>query len=335
MHVISNLYVINEHIESTMDRNMNARNFGLRSSNMGRALVTAYQLKSNGDNTKNQCKTALNDFVQHLKEHGVNDLRKVERSNVLSYAQSLNERFEKGELSASSAQNYLSKVNVAMENARLDKTCRVEGVKEAGLPNRTGIANKDHSVTQEQHNQALDSLSARLSAQLELQRTMGLRFKESCLIDAKGTLQHAKDTGVIKIELGTKGGRYREFNINNQEQIRALERAAEIQGEHRSMIPKELSWKQYQNQCYREIQKVAIRFHSERHHYANQRYEELTGVESPVRAKLAHGKAHLNHLAQQRNITLTEAKQIDQSARLQIAQELGHGRIGITNNYLG
>ena len=140
---------------------------------------------------------------------------------------------------------------------------------------------------------------------------------------------------MIKIEFGTKGGRYREFNINNQEQIRALERAAEIQGEHRSMIPNELSWKQYQNQCNREIQKSGIKFHGERHHYANQRYEELTGAESPVRAKLAHGKAHLTHLAQQRNITLTEAKQIDQSARLQIAQELGHGRIGITNNYLG
>jgi len=318
-----------------MDRNMNARNFGLRSSNMGRALVTAYQLKSNGDNTKNQCKTALNEFVQHLKEHGVNDLKKVEKSDVLSYAQSLNERFEKGEISAAAAQNYLSKVNVAMENARLDKVCRVEGIKEAGLPSRTGIANQDLSVTQEQHHHALETLSPRLSAQLELQRAMGLRFKESCLIDAKGTLQHARDTGVVKIELGTKGGRYREFNINNQEQIRALERAAEIQGEQRSMIPKELSWKQYQNQCNRDIQKAGMRFHGERHHYANQRYEELTGAKSPVRAKLAHGKAHLTHLAQQRNITLTEAKQIDQSARLQIAQELGHGRIGITNNYLG
>ncbi|TKE77768.1 integrase [Vibrio sp. F12] len=335
MHVISYLYVINELHRVKMNRNMNARNFGLRSSNMGRALITAYQLKSNGDNTKNQCKTALNDFVQHLKEHGVNDLKKVERSDVLSYAQSLNERFEKGELSASSAQNYLSKVNVAMENARLDKACRVEGVKESGLPNRTGIASQDHSVTQEQHNQALELLSPRLSAQLELQRTMGLRFKESSLIDAKGALQHAKETGVIKIEFGTKGGRYREFNINNQEQIRALERAAEIQGEHRSMIPNELSWKQYQNQCNREIQKSGIKFHGERHHYANQRYEALTGVKSPVRAELSHGNPHLNHLAQQREITLTEAKQLDQSARLQIAQELGHGRIGITNNYLG
>ena len=318
-----------------MDRNMNARNFGLRSSNMGRALITAYQLKSNGDNTKNQCKTALNDFVHHLKEHGVNDLKKVERSNVLSYAQSLNERFEKGELSASSVQNYLSKVNVAMENARLDKRCRVEGVKEAGLPNRTGIANQDHSVTQDQHHQALETLSPRLSAQLELQRAMGLRFKESSLIDAKDTLQHARETGVIKIKLGTKGGRYREFNINNQEQMRALERAAEIQGENRSMIPKELSWRQYQNQCHREIQKVGIRFHGERHHYANQRYEALTGAQSPVRAKQAHGKEHHQYLAAQRHITITEARALDKTARQQIAQELGHGRIGITNNYLG
>jgi len=318
-----------------MDRNMNARNFGLRSSNMGRALITAYQLKSNGDNTKNQCKTALNDFVQHLKEHGVNDLKKVERSDVLSYAQSLNERFEKGELSASSAQNYLSKVNVAMENARLDKACRVEGVKEAGLPNRTGIADQEHSVTQEQHNKALETLSPRLSAQLELQRTMGLRFKESCLLDAKSTLAHAEKTGVIKITQGTKGGRERVFQVNNLNQIEALKKAATIQGQNRSMIPTQLSWKQYQNQCNREIKKTGIKFHGERHHYANQRYEVLTGVKSPVGAQLAHGIPHLKHLAQQRNITLTEAKQVDQSARLQIARELGHERIEITNNYLG
>lgn len=302
---------------------------------MGRALITAYQLKSNGDNSKNQCKTALSDFEKYLKEHGVNDLKKVKRSDVLNYAQSLNERFEKGGISASSAQNYLSKVNVAMENARLDKICRVEGVKDAGLPNRTGIANQDHSVTQKQHNQALELLSPRIAAQLKLQRTIGLRFKESCLIDAKSTLEHAKETGIIKISLGTKGGKERAFQVNNPEQIQALERASIIQGSHRSMIPKDVSWKQYQNQCNREIKKTSIKYHGERHHYANQRYEVLTGVKSPVRAKLAHGGPHLNHLAQQRNITLTEAKELDQAARLQIAQELGHGRIGITNSYLG
>ncbi len=302
---------------------------------MGRALVTAYQLKNNGDNSKNQCKTALNDFAKYLKNNDVNDLKKVDKSNVINYAHSLNKRFEKGELSASAVQNYLSKVNVAMENARLDQKCRVEGVREAGLPNRTGIANKDHSVTQEQHTQALSLLSPRLVVQLELQRTIGLRFKESCLIDAKRTLSYAKETGTIIIESGTKGGRTREFQVTQKEQITALEKAAEIQGYQRSMIPTDLSWSQYQNQCNREIQKTGFKFHGERHHYANERYEELTGVGSPVRTGLPHGKAHIKHLANQKNITTEEAKALDISARLQVAQELGHRRVEITNSYLG
>ncbi len=302
---------------------------------MGRALVTAYQLKNNGDNSKNQCKTALNDFAKHLKRHGVNDLKRVEKSDVVNYAQSLYERFEKGELSASAAQNYLSKVNVAIENARLDQKCRVEGVREAGLPNRTGIANKDHSVTQEQHIQALDRLSLRLAIQLELQRTMGLRFKESCLIDAKNTLYHAKETGMIRIESGTKGGRIREFKVTNQEQITALEKASAIQREHQSMVPTYLSWHQYQNQCNREIKKTGIKFHGERHYYANERYEALTGLGSPVRTGFPHGKAHIQYLADKKNITMAEARELDKSARLQVAQELGHGRVGITNSYLG
>jgi hypothetical protein len=318
-----------------MDRKMNARNFGLRTSNVERALITAYQLKNNGDNTKNQCKTALKDFAQHLKGEGINDLRKVDKCNVMSYAQSLNERFENGDLSASAAQNYLSKVNVSMENARLDKACHIQGVKEAGLPNRTGIAAQDHSVTQDQHHQALEALSPRLSAQLELQRTMGLRFKESCLIDVHNTLKHAQKTGNIRIESGTKGGRPREFPMNNKEQMTALERASEIQGKQRSMIPTELSWKQYENQCHREIQKTGIKFHGERHHYANERYEALTGVKSPVRSGLSHGKVHHQYIATQLKVTLSEAKEINKLVRLQIAQELGHGRVGITNSYLG
>ena len=318
-----------------MDRKMNARNFGLRTSNMERALITAYQMKSNGDNTKNNCKSALKDFAKHLKENGINDLRKVKHSHVLSYAQDLTERFENQELSASTAQNYLSKVNVAMENARLDQTCRVEGVREAGLPNRSGIATINQSVTNSDHQAAIKHLSPRLSVQLELQRTLGLRLKESCLIDAKQVLKNVQETGRIRIESGTKGGRCREYQTHSQHQMTALQNAASIQGNDYSLIPKELSWAQYQNQCYREIQKTNIRFHGERHHYANARYKALMGVKSPISSGIKHGKEHYQYIATQKNITPQGAKKLDNDVRLQIAQELGHGRVGITNNYLG
>ena len=319
-----------------MNRNMNARNFGLRSRDMERALVTAYQMESgNGDNTKNNCQSALKDFSNDLKDQGIRDLQKVERENVLAYANSLNERFERNEISASTAQNHLSKVNVAMEHARMDKTCRVEGVKEAGLPTRTGIAKNDSSVSQQQHNTAIQSIPERLGAQLELQRNLGLRFKESSLIDAKSVLEHAEKTGIIKILDGTKGGRSREFEVTSLKQIEVLKVAAKIQNGDRSMIPTELKWSQYQSQCNREISKTGMRFHGERHHYATNRYEVLTGVKCPVQADVKHGEKHHQYMAEKLNISLNEAKVLDEKMRLKIAEELGHSRPGITNNYLG
>lgn len=302
---------------------------------MTRALITAYQMKFNGDNTKNNCKSALGDFSKYLKEIGINDLRKVKKEHVLSYASDLNERFEEQTLSASTVQNYLSKVNVAMENARLDDSCRVCPVREADLPSRSGIATIDKSTDDISHTKALNFLSERLGAQLELQRQLGLRFKESTLIDAKETLQYAEMTGLIRIEYGTKGGLIREYPIVEQSQINALRDAARIQDKDRSIIPSNLSWVQYKNQCYREISKTNILFHGERHSYANRRFEELSGVKSPIQSGISHGNPHHKFMAKKLHISVVEARHLDYEVRFQIAKELGHGRVNVTNNYLG
>ena len=61
----------------------------------------------------------------------------------------------------------------------------------------------------------------------------------------------------------------------------------------------------------------------------------MVRVPSTVSAEIPHGKEHINHIANKLSITIAEAKQIDCFARLQIAAELGHNRVDITNNYLG
>lgn len=303
---------------------------------MGRALVTAYQLKANGDNTKNTNKTALNNFAKHLKEHGVNDLRKVTIEHVKSFAEWLNDQFESGEFtSPSTPQNYLSAVNTAMANARLDRSCQVNGVRDAGLPSRTGIATSYRGIGIEQYQKALEMLPERLQAQSELQRELGLRFKESSLIDAKRVLERAEKTGKIRIESGTKGGRTREFSVVSQSQLDALKHAAEIQQDDRSMIPADQSWRQYQNECYRVNSNTGMNFHGNRHYFGNERYMAITGVESPVVSGVAHGEAHYQYIAEKLHISLDDARQLDKTARLQIALELGHCRVNITNNYLG
>jgi integrase len=67
-----------------------------------------------------------------------------------------------------------------------------------------------------------------------------------------------------------------------------------------------------------EITKAAlgVTAHGLRHQHANDRYEELSGEPSPVRGGAGAGDA-------------------DGAARMAVSSELGHGRIEITDAYLG
>ena len=191
-------------------------------------------------------------------------------------------------------------------------------------------------MSQEVHQIAQQQVSKRLAVQLELQRELGLRMKESCLINTPAALHQAEKLGVVKIIAGTKGGRSREVPITSEKQINALQNAAVLQQKDRSMVPVEQSLKSYINSCYKQLGATSMSgFHGERHYYATTRYEQLTGVKSPVEAGVKHGKAHINYIAQNKCITTEQAKILDLNARAKIASELGHSRISITNNYLG
>jgi hypothetical protein len=61
----------------------------------------------------------------------------------------------------------------------------------------------------------------------------------------------------------------------------------------------------------------------------------LTRVKCPVASNIQHGKAHHANIAKQLGLSLSAARQLDHAARTTIARELGHGRLEITNNYLG
>ena len=169
---------------------------------------------------------------------------------------------------------------------------------------------------------------------MELQRELGLRYEESAKIDARAALAQAERTSTVTISAGTKGGLSRSVPIVRNEQIEVLRNAAAIQGNHRSMIPAQQTYWQYREQCYAE-KPDNYQFHGERHDYAQQRYEALTGIPCPVAAGVGHGAEHHQYIADRLSVSVAEAKQIDRDAREQVASELGHGRIGVTNNYLG
>jgi len=140
----------------------------------------------------------------------------------------------------------------------------------------------------------------------------------------------------VTITDGTKGGRSRTVPIVTREQTAILNRAARLQGKDRSLIPAHLSYQAYRNQAYQALKGTPLTgFHGHRHEYAQERYQQLTGCACPVVAQVPHGSAHHRHLASQLHLSLEVARETDRQARLQVALELGHNRINITNSYLG
>ncbi len=316
-------------------RDLSVRNHGLRSRDMASALKNA--LIERGQSYKSIATNAshLRDFAEHAKSQGVKDLRNLERGHIQDYAENLRNRVERAEISPATAQNRLSAVNTAIEQARQNRELHVAGVRDANLQSRTLVATQDKSLPFESHKSICSEVSDRLSAQMELQRELGLRFKESALINAKSALEQAQKAGVITISEGTKGGRCRDVPITRPEQLAALEQGASIQGNDRSLIPTEQRFSEYQKAAYEEISKHGISFHSERHAYANDRFLSITGLESPVRADLSKFNSWYEYAEKTLQIASEGVREIVSAARLQVSAELGHGRINVTGAYLG
>ena len=318
-----------------LERKVHVRNHGLKSRDMQRALFNGIEQLGGSFATTAAKKSHVRDFVSYMKKNGIYILNKITQSDMKSWGESLKQKVESSEIKASTAQDKISAINTILSYARRDNKLHIRAVADINIPKRSYVAKQDKSSTIADLNALKGNIDDRLFVLTRMQREFGLRFKESCLIDAKRTLIQAEKHGVINIERGTKGGRARAIHITSDRQINILKLAAELQGTDRSMIPSHISFAQYQNRSYKSIANVSNGFHQHRHAYSNQRYYDLTGVNSPVKAKVKHGYQHHKYMADQLNISLLAAKIIDKKARLQIAQELGHGRISITNNYLG
>ncbi len=308
-----------------------SRNFGLGSRDMERAGITA--LRNQGELAFSAAGTMgerWGEFCKWAKEYGITKMEQITREDLLQFGQVLAERVEDETMSASTAQNYVSAVNRVMNLARRDKKVWASPTKDCHIPKRSGIATQSRALSEAEHRAAIQRVTPLLASQMDLQRVFGLRFKESCLLDARRVAVQAKREGFILISDGTKGGKDRFVPITSPQQIEALERAAELQP-GRSMVPSHLTYIAYARACYRQISN----FHSERHSYAQSRYLVLAGAPCPVVAGVRHGAAHLKFLVGHLNATISEARAIDEAARKQVAIELGHERIEITNAYLG
>lgn len=155
---------------------------------------------------------------------------------------------------------------------------------------------------------------------LKLQAAFGLRREEA--IKFRPSLADRGDRIALKASW-TKGGRYREIPITHDRQRELLDEACQLAGDG-SLIPNDKRYidqlKTYENATLKAGLKNN---HGLRHGYAQWRYKSLTGWNCP-----AAGGPKAKEMT-------PEQRAIDFDARMEISEELGHGRIDVTNTYLG
>lgn len=163
-------------------------------------------------------------------------------------------------------------------------------------------------------------------------KPFGLRVKEAimirphqCVVDGQLAATYACDAAnYVEVVRGTKGGRRRLIPIDSDVKREALDRARRFVARTTdSMADPRLSLKQAYRHFYYVLGRagltrgqLGVTAHGLRHQYANDKYEGVTGEPSPVRG--GEGTS-------ERNAT----------ARTEIAADLGHSRLQITNAYVG
>lgn len=258
---------------------------------------------------------------QLIKDGGFRDL--AAGGLKQKHWQFLLNRWQSEGLSASTLKNRMSHLRWwAAHIGKQNLIPRTNG--ELGIDRRRYVTGE--SKARELPADALAKVNERLRVSLQLQEAFGLR-REECLkfqpayaLDGKAV----EDATSIRLKASwCKGGRAREMPITNAHQREMLAKALAIAGTG-SMIDPQESYKQalkrYENTTHRA---GLSKLHGLRHRYAQRRYEELTGWKSPA----AGGPTS-------RQLT-PEQKAIDQAARMEISNELGHGREQITAVYLG
>ena len=188
-----------------------------------------------------------------------------------------------------------------------------------GIANREYVTNKDKSVVLDPDKLALVK-DAHVAMALRLEEAFGLRREEAIKFTP------ARDDRGDRIRLKgstTKGGRPREVPILKDSQRKLLDEARSLVGSG-ALIPPERNYR-HQLKIYESQTRAAglYRMHGLRNGYAVRRYEEITGWKAPA----AGGP-------RQRSLTGAR-RRMDRAARREIAEELGHSRIGVLGVYIG
>ena len=238
--------------------------------------------------------------------------------------------------------NRMSHLRWALEKSGRSGVARITN-DELGIARRTYVAKESKGRDLPTAN--LEKITDQHVRQsLRLQAAFGLRREEAIKFIAA-----VADRG-DRIELKaswTKGGKPRSIPVRTLLQRTVLDEVRAFAG-NASLIPAHLNYREQLKRYEDQLRATGLTcMHGLRHHYAQQRYLDLTGKQAPaVMALLKRveqgqliGGAEPGWLGQVGAIpsltTSTHAGLSDREARQLISLELGHERISITSVYLG
>ncbi|MBC3871470.1 integrase domain-containing protein [Undibacterium oligocarboniphilum] len=164
-----------------------------------------------------------------------------------------------------------------------------------------------------------------IGIQMMLQMTFGLRVEESVLLRPYDVVMRLHGETYLMIVDGTKGGRPRRIEVQDERQLEIIELAKKyVNGKSKTTIPEEYTLVQWKRLYHNLVRKygitkkgLGVTSHGLRHQYLNNLYQTLTDHASPVRG----GDKPAEDLLQQ-------AKKI-------IAEHAGHSVEYKANAYIG
>jgi site-specific recombinase XerC len=279
-----------------------------------------------------------NRFVQTIRDlgYGVNRWKNVSNKHV----QKAVNRWKEEGLKVATIKEYLSGVRTVCRLYGNDRILSDNA--DFGIGQRIMVDNRDKSVPQEIYDKVVEKLKSsqntddhRVVAQLQLERSLGLRTEESCKFVPDRSL--LADNRVL-VQKGAKGGRERIILQVSKKGLEAIQYAKEVAG-NGNLIPAAMTEKQWVQKYYRIIRQNGISrnacgasSHGLRHAYAQERYREITGFEAPCKFE---SKAEFRQAAE--NIVGKGWRKLNQDARQILKAELGHGpdRDDVVSQYLG
>ncbi|KRQ01301.1 integrase [Bradyrhizobium pachyrhizi] len=187
----------------------------------------------------------------------------------------------------------------------------------AGIENRSAFNGNRARIT---HTDKIGALPLRMQLALRLQMAFGMRLEESLKFRVS---QADKGDRLALQSSWCKGGRAREIPVVHPRQRALLDELRQACGDG-SLIPQGQRYIDFRKKVERVTWGTGIRnMHGHRHWYAQWRYQTLTGRPCPAAGGATHER--LSRIE----------KTADFRARMQISNELGHGRLAVTDTYLG